>query len=380
MSDAARRTYVLRAPAAVLVFGAIAAPGLGAQQLPLKTAIPPGEALICGEAVGEASPPAPVQGDADGAVRLVNAATQTMLLGDLDGALEFLDHALHLDPAAADAVYLKARIFQRQEAPDSAAAALCQFLRIDPVGPSAQEARQRLDAARDEGVGRELLDAYRNALELERQGHLVEAEAALSRFVAERPAAAVAVYNRAVVRLALGQDDGAHSDLRRYLALEPDAPDASQVWRVLGPGPSASVAWRPGTAFITGVLLPGGGQFYTGRPLVGAAITTLAGGALAAGILSERTTIRCRDAQATVCAEDWIASRDTERPWLLPAVGAAMGLALGAAMEATLYVRRAAGSAHHEPSVIPGPARLLPLDGVRPHGSALRLELIRLHF
>jgi tetratricopeptide (TPR) repeat protein len=354
-------------PAVVLVGLGVA--GLGAQQLPLKTSPPPGSVLICDDQAERSG--AMVAGDSEGASRLVNAATQAMLLGDLAGALDFLDRALLLDPTAAEAVYLRARILQRQGASDAAAAALCHYLRLDPASASAQEVRQRLDEARDAGAAQPLLDTYRRALALEQEGRLSEAEAAFTEVLSARPAAALARYNRAIVRMALGQDAAARADLVAYLELEPRAPDAAQVRQFLGPtaagptGPWATAAAparpRASTAFIIGALVPGGGQYYTGRPTLGAAVTALAGGVVAAGVLHRRTTIHCRDAQADICPEDMISSRDTERPLLLPAIGAAAGLALVAAIEAATRVNGASQSLQYD-------------------GSVLRIEFVRLDF
>jgi tetratricopeptide (TPR) repeat protein len=372
-------------PAVVLVGLGVA--GLGAQQLPLKTAPPPGSVLICDD---QAERSGAAAGDSEGASRLVNAATQAMLLGDLAGALDFLDRALLLDPTAAEAVYLRARILERQGADDAAAAALCHYLRLAPASASAQEVRQRLDEARDAGAAQPLLDTYRRALALEQEGRLSEAEAAFTEVLSVRPAAALARYNRAIVRIALGQETAARADLVAYLELEPRAPDAAQVRQFLGrtaAGPTGAWATaaaparpRASTAFIIGALVPGGGQYYTGRPTLGAAVTALAGGVVAAGVLHRRTTIHCRDAQAEICPEDMISSRDTERPLLLPAIGAAAGLALVAAIEAATRVN-GASQPHGESSLSAvGSARLRPSGDLQYDGSALRLELVRLDF
>jgi tetratricopeptide (TPR) repeat protein len=389
------RTVSARPWAAALrsILPAVALVGLGvaelaAQHLPLKTAPPPGSVLICDDQAERSG--AVVAGDSEGASRLVNAATQAMLLGDLDGALDFLDRSLILDPSAAEAVYLRARILQRQGASDAAAAALCHYLRLDPASASAQEVRQRLDDARDAGVAQPLLDTYRRALALEQEGRLSEAEAAFTAVLSARPAAALARYNRAIVRIALGQDAEARADLVAYLELEPRAPDAAQVRQFLGPtvagpaGPRATAAAparpRASTAFIIGALVPGGGQYYTGRPTLGAAVTALAGGAVAAGMLHKRTTIHCRDAQADVCPEDMISSRDTERPLLLPAIGAAAGLALVAAIEAATRVNGASRPREESSPSAVGSTRLRPSGDLQYDGSALRIELVRLDF
>jgi tetratricopeptide (TPR) repeat protein len=366
----------------VVMLVGLAVPELAAQQLPLKTAPPPGAVLICDGEVGRATTAAPVAGDSEGAARLINAATQAMLLGDLDGALDFLDRALLLDPTAAEAVYLRARILQGQGASDAAVAALCHYLRLDPSSASAQDVRRRLDDARDAGAAQPLLDIYRRALALEREGRLTEAEAAFTELLSARSAAAVARYNRAIVRSALGRHDAAREDLLAYLELDPTAPDAAEVRQFVGPGPvaAASAAPRASAAFLVGALVPGGGQYYTGRPGLGAVVTVLAGGAVAAGILHERTTIRCLDALATVCPEELISSRDTDRPLLLPAVGVAAGLALVAAIEAASHVRRTAGPREASRPGTVGSARLLPSGSLYYDGAALRIELVRLDF
>src|SRR5690606_23876775 len=96
----------------------------------------------------------------------------------------------------------------------------------------------------------------------------------------------------------------------------------------------------PGAAFAAGIF-PGGGQFYTGRPVFGVVVTVATAGVVAGGVFYERTTIRCRDASAgRDCPEELIAGRDTDRPYLGPALGAAAGVALIAAVEAALHAGR----------------------------------------
>jgi tetratricopeptide (TPR) repeat protein len=377
------RATALRAIVPALAAMALTVPGLSAQQLPLKTAPPPGAVLICDGELGRSTTATAAAADSEGASRLITAATQAMLLGDLEGALDFLDRGLLLDPTAAEAVYLRARILQRQGANDAAVAALCHYLRLDATSESAQEVRQRLDEARDAGAAQPLLDTYRRALALEREGRLSEAEAAFTELLSARPAASVARYNRAIVRTALGRDDAAREDLLAYLELEPRAPDAAEVRQFMGPAPAAPAASavpQASAAFLVGAIVPGGGQYYTGRPGLGAAVTVLAGGLVAAGVLYERTTIRCLDALATVCPEELIASSDTDRPLLVPAIGVAAGVALVAAIEAAMHARRTAERGEASPPRAVGSARLLPSDGFRYDGSALRFELVRLDF
>lgn len=394
-----------RVPAAVAASGApalvllAAASGLTAQQLPIKTAPLPGTVVICGSdgLAGGAGPVGTMTADTAESLRLANAATQAMILGDLAGALELLDRALSLDPTAADAIYLRARILQEQGDLERATDALCAYLALRPEGSSAREVRRRLDEARDAGVGEAIGERYRQALALEFEGRLEEAEAAFTDVLSTRPDAPTALYNRGVVRAAIGRTAAARADLERYAQLDPAPADAGDVRRFLAAtspptdpaapaataqvGPAAQVGPRSGTAFAVGALLPGGGQFYTGRPALGAAVTALAGGVLAAGILYERTTVRCLDATIeTDCPEELVASRDTSRPLLGPAVLAAAGVTLGAAIEASLHAARRASGQESTGPAGDGAARLGFSGEVDYHGGALHLGLIRLRF
>ncbi len=380
--------------ALALGFCTMATSGLAAQQLPIKTAPLPGAVVICGSTGGGVT--SPIVGtttDSAEVVRLADAATQAMILGDLAAALDFLDQALLLDPGAAEAIYLRARILEEQGEVNAAAAALCAYLALRPDGPSAREVHQRLDEARDAGIGQEVAARYRQALALEFEGRLEEAEAAFSDVLSARPDAPMALYNRGVVRSVLGRSEGAQQDFERYVRLTPAPADVGDVRRYLvatfpaseeatraaQAGPAGMAGPRPGTAFAVGALLPGGGQFYTGRPALGLAVTALAGGALATGLLYERTTVRCLDATIqTNCPEELVASRETSRPFLAPAVLAAAGVMIGAAIEASFHASRR--SAERDAAGGDGSARLGFSGDVRYDGASLHVGLIRLRF
>jgi tetratricopeptide (TPR) repeat protein len=373
--------------AAVLAWSVVAvlAVPLAAQDLPLKTAPPSGADLLCAGGAWGTVELAGAPRERPEAGRLTNAATQAMILGDLDGALEFLDRALRIEPTATEAVYLRARILEQQGAMEAAAEAFCEYLRLEPTGPSAQEVRRRLDAARDLDVGRRLLDTYRRALALEFEGRLEEAEAAFTEVVSARPAAALALYNRGVVRAVLGRTEDARDDFRRYLELEPGAGDAPAVRSYMARLADAQFVndrsgVRAGTALFMGALLPGGGQFYTGRPVLGATVTALAIGALATGALYQRTTVHCLDAAADPCPQEMVASRETGRPLLTPMIGVAVGLALVAAVEAALHAGRHSHLPDTTAAGMIGAATSATIDRISYDASALRLELVRWQF
>lgn len=356
-------------------------PALAQEPVALKQAAS-GQELICTpeHALGPGGGIAGTPADPAEVERLTNAATQAMILADLTGALEFLNRAIQGDPSAAEAVYLRGRILHQLDRRDEAAADFCRYLALAPAGPSSGEARERLNEALALGSGGQLREAFLNGVALHEAGRLQEAEAAFDEVLAERPAAPSALYNRALVRAARGLSGPARSDLERYLETQPPPADAVRVEQLLmrlaggGAGPSA------GAAFAAG-LIPGGGQFYTGRPVFGLAVTAVAAGALGAGILYERTTIRCRDASlSSDCPEELIASRDKDRPLLLPAAGAAVGVAVIAAVEAALHARRVRRERYERPTERAGAARL-ELDGrVGYEAEAVRVSLLRLVF
>jgi tetratricopeptide (TPR) repeat protein len=370
---------------------AVAVPVPGAGQEPgLLEEPPPAAAMVCEPvppAAEDSAATAPVDSTAAGeeavapdqrreAERLTNAATQAMLLGDLDGALEFLDRALRQDSTAAEALYLRSRVQLERGDAVAAAAGLCRYLALEPDGPSAPEARTRLERAAEAGAGEEYYAAFAEGVARYQAGELEAAEAAFDRVVEARPRASTAVYNRGLIRAELDRPGPARADLERYLALAPGAANADQVRRYLidlaaDDGPGAT------SAFLLGAVIPGAGQFYTGRPVLGTTVLGLAGGALAAGLLYERTTVRCRVADpGDTCPPDQIASTTTERPYMVPAIGVAAGVTLIAAIEAAIR----AGRIRRERYAPPPSAVQVGLQRVRVHGGGIRLMLIDRRF
>jgi hypothetical protein len=108
--------------------------------------------------------------------------------------------------------------------------------------------------------------------------------------------------------------------------------------------PSSGVGrlYNPTAVAVRSLLVPGLGQFQTRRPALGAAFALGAGGALAAGLMSQRVTVEClvRTTDGSCPAGQ---SRDelTERPMLLPGLAAFVALGVISAFEASSAARRA---------------------------------------
>lgn len=106
--------------------------------------------------------------------------------------------------------------------------------------------------------------------------------------------------------------------------------------------PSVAAPHRPspGGALVRGVI-PGLGQVYTGRPVLGAAVFGATAGAVALGVLSTETTVRClaplTDGR---CPPDQVHSESSARPYLVYGISAAAILSGLAAAEAYFSAKR----------------------------------------
>jgi tetratricopeptide (TPR) repeat protein len=139
----------------------------------------------------------------------------------------------------------------------------------------------------------------------------------------------------------------------RFLTLAPNAPEAAEARErvaVLSPrAPAAAPELSPsrpspGRALALGLIVPGAGQFYTGRPVRGAVAFTAASLAIVVGA-GQRIT----DEAVQVTALDPFGNpytytttrRSSSRPLLAPALVTAGAIAIASAVEAFNYTRRA---------------------------------------
>ncbi len=99
------------------------------------------------------------------------------------------------------------------------------------------------------------------------------------------------------------------------------------------------------TAALLGVAVPGGGEFYVGRPLRGALVLGGSAAALAAGFLITRLEVDCRSVpQNGVCPPEDLLGETETRPYLTPAIAAAALLTMAGAIDAALGVSGPRGS------------------------------------
>jgi hypothetical protein len=226
----------------------------------------------------------------------------------------------------------------RGAAPAAPANALCPATR-PAAAPSAEQRR----AARD------LAERAQQAAIL---GDRASAREQLRQAAALDPRDPDLAYQLARANDAAGAPADAAAEYCRYLSLAPDGVEAAEARErvaILAPPPPrasapVTVAGRlsPTRALSLGLVLPGAGQFYTGRPVAGA----VALGVAAAGVgcaMTQRTTFTTSQETATdpfgnpytYTARHAVSSR----PCLGPGLAIAGAVALAGAIEARNYVR-----------------------------------------
>lgn len=277
------------APLAALAAALLLAAPTAAQELPLKREIPGVDPFEC------PSSPTPVQPDPterSQARQLASSASQELILGNRERARDFLARANQLDPASAGHAYQHARVLEDLGESEVAVAEYCRALGLNLDGPDAEDARARVEALTEAArpaipVG--AVSAFRTGLSRTDAGRLAQAAASFGQAREAAPEWPEAHYNHGVVLARLGRRNPARQALRRYLELEPDAPDAIAVSERIGELQVVAPANlpSPGVALAVG-LIPGMGQIYTGRPATGLGFLGVGGGAAAAGLLYDR--------------------------------------------------------------------------------------------
>ena len=353
-----------------------------AQDLPFQRDYPGSTRYEC----PSFAPPAVASAEARGqAAQLASGAAQAVLLGDLERASAMLERATELDPASADLAHRRARVLEELGRLDAAKDEYCRSLALLDSGDTAEDARTRLGAivaAEAESVPSQALAAFRMGLEAVDAGTLEEAVEAFGVAEAEGGDWAAPTYNRGVALARLGRPGEAAEALTYYLQLRPDAPDALAVSRRIGVLQSLALSRgpSPGTTLTLGLLMPGLGHFYSGRPGSGVAVLALAGGAVAAGFLVKEVDVRCLSPQQGTCPPDQVVSRSTSRPYMTAGLAAAAAVGIAGAIEAFVDARGRRGSGAPFLQSAGDDTELVLLPGLDVHRGKIGLGLLGLRF
>jgi tetratricopeptide (TPR) repeat protein len=278
------------------------------------------------------------------ALDLAQRGQQAAILGDRTGARDLLRRAAALDPANGDLAYQLARAEESAGTDAEAARAYCRFITLAPDAPEGADARTRLAqlmVSSRHADSTHAAAAFARGLAAYQRGQLDSADVAFTAALALSPDWPSAYYDRAVVRTALGRRNEAASDFQQYLRLEPDATNRTRLSSRIASLQDAPLS--PARALAIGLVIPGGGQFYTGRNLRGALTLLGTGAALACGMRQSTSTEEVQQSATDPFGNPYTYTttrRVTDRPCRTPGFTAAGLIAIVSAIDAYRF-------AHH---------------------------------
>lgn len=366
-----------------LLLLALVYPDVGAQELSLKRDLPAGPCEVRGPLA--VSSETPSESDRQQAERLSTEANQAAMLGDQNGAITLLREAAELDPVSPAIAYRLARILEDTGEAEAALEEFCRYLALEPDAPDAADTRlraERLAAPDRTPLSAAARSAFEQGITAFDDGSYEEAAQQFSRAILESPEWADAHYNRGVAYLRAGRAGAAAADLQWYLEANPTAGDRGAVQAHLRrSAPALAPQYSPGIALTAGLLVPGMGQFYSGRPGLGFLVLSTAGAAAATGFLHRRVEVDCLQLPTDgVCPAEQIAAERVKRPLLVPGVVTAAAITVVGAIWA---FRGAGGSGDELALGLPGAGsggmtpslRLEPAWGREGGGARLLLEV-----
>jgi tetratricopeptide (TPR) repeat protein len=271
-----------------------------------------------------------------------------VILGELLRARDLLVRATELDPESAELAYRHARVLEDLTEYEGAMPEYCRAMSLGEGDAGIADARARIEAIYEvvrERIPPAARDAFIDGITLADAGLYPQSVESFSAAIREVPDWGVAVYNRAVVLEAMGRLGESLADYRRYLEVTPSVvePVVARVTERIGllegllnvPTPS------PGGALALGVVFPGMGHYYSGRGLSGTVVLAAAAAAVVAGIVFKEVTVRCLNPvpSSGECPPGEVVDESTERPYLIPALGAAGAVTLVGAIEAFVRAR-----------------------------------------
>ncbi|HLU25214.1 MAG TPA: hypothetical protein VKZ58_05865 [Longimicrobiales bacterium] len=178
-----------------------------------------------------------------------------------------------------------------------------------------------------------------------------------------------------------GASDSFITALRSVCYRGPEAETRRATPPATATAASVPRVYSPGSAAVRSAIVPGLGQFYTGRPLLGTAFLAAAGGALAAGFLSEKVTVECLARTSGACPHGQIRDESVERPYLAAGIGAFAALAVIGAVEAHAAARKAnARFGLRGEADVPGSGLRIAGPGIAPTSTGVEFHALRIRF
>lgn len=333
---------MLRSSSALLIAALTIVPALArAQTRGVRQPLKPGTITAAPRSACSTARPTgtPTEEQRQQARDLAQRGQQAAILGDNQAALRALRDAAALDPTNPDFAYQLARAYEGSQDAENAAKEYCRFLVLSPTAPEAGEVieKVRLLAPPDPAVD-SALTAFQSGVEAYGRGQLYIAENAFSAAIAADPAWADAYYNRGQVRMARDDRERARADFELYLQLKPTAEDRARIARQVAT--LRRPIFSPGQALGLGVIVPGGGFFYTRQPAVGLLTMAGVGGAVAYALVKKSTTLSTQQTATDPFGNPYTYTTTrlkTDRPNVLVGAVAAGAIAGVSAISAAIY-------------------------------------------
>ncbi len=308
--------------------------------LSLKRDLPPAPEGSCEIlAPVRALPEAPEEADRLEAEQLASEASRAAILGDPQRAMSLLQEAAELDPTSPAIAYRLARIFEDAGEDEQALGEFCRYLALDPHGPDAADVDDRIEriAPRDEdplsATARAAFEAGVAAFD---DGSFEVAAQHFSRALVEVPDWPDAHYNRGIAYLRAERTGAGAADLEWYLETSPDGSDRERVEAHLRElDPDLGEVYSPRTALTAGLVVPGMGHFYSGRPGAGLVVLATAGASAAVGVLYRRVEVDCLTVPVNgTCPPGQTVDRREDQPLLVPGLAGAAAITVIGAIHA----------------------------------------------
>lgn len=329
--------FVSRAfvPAAIAMISPIAL----SAQVPSQ-ALSPKRTLTTGPAPGCDIAPSGAVARRDNAEarRLAAAGQEAALIGDQAAARDAFARAAVLNPGDERIAYDLGRAHEELSDTSKSIAEFCRYLTLSPAGREAADVRDRLLRLVPRPAQQRAQDvqvAFRLGLVLFDDARYEAAARAFDDVVRNAPTAPEGYFNRGLSRAAGGQRADALKDLEQYRANAPTVDDRVEVGRAIEV--LRRPVFSPGGTFVRSIL-PGFGQFSTGRPIRGAVVLVAAVGSAAFAFTSTTTEKQINYVDPNGVPAPYIETT-TERPYFAPAIGAAAALTVIGMIEAVMYAR-----------------------------------------
>lgn len=305
--------------------------------------------------------PATVSADARRKARdVAQNGRQAAILGDSAAALAQLKEASTIDPTDSDLAYELARAYETSGSGANAAKEYCRFLALAPTAPEAPEARNRvasLAPIAQSAAPSPAAAILNDGIAAFERGKALEAEAKFAEAIKVEPTWADAYYDRGIARATIGDTQQAATDFEEYLRLKPTADDRVDVVARI-----ESLRRRPpsaGQALGLGLIIPGGGEFYTRRPLRGALALVATSAAIGMAVQTSTSSKSVEQTGTDPFGNPYTYTttvQTKDRPYLIPGLLVGGAIAVATAVDAYRFARQS-GEPGRRLSVIAVPTR-----------------------